>query len=132
MKWSEEERKGEEKNKIEVRAQGFSGWSKHFTAWNQQPGSHREPHLQLTVWPLGGALLFGRNTRDTERSPSSSRRSISTESDRRFGTETFSGNIPAGVSDVQLCSRSSVLQVATDRRNTEPGFNPDPPASFTE
>lgn len=38
MKWSEEERKGEEKNKIEVRAEGFSGWSKHFTAWNQQPG----------------------------------------------------------------------------------------------
>lgn len=149
---------GEEKRReIQDRGKklGFSGWSKHFTpAWNQQPGcigSHTCSSLSghwMVLFSLGEtpetlsappAALVPSVRCDTDepaeftfRSRRSSRRSISTESDGRLGPKTFSGNIPAGVSDVQLCSRSSVLQVATNRRNTEPGFNPDPPASFTE
>lgn len=70
MKWSEEGKKREEKYKIEVRAEE-TNWvfqaGENISAW-----MYREPHVQLTVWPLGGALLFGRNTRNTECSPSSS------------------------------------------------------------
>lgn len=146
MKWSEEGRKREEKYKIEVRAEE--------TNWVFQAGANISPRPASSSLDLQGATraahclatgwcsslwekhqkhralsqqLWCRRYTVIVMSPLSSR-----AVGRTVQPKTFSGNIPAGISDVQLCSRSSVLQVATNRSNTEPGFNPDPAVSSTE
>lgn len=146
MKWSEEGRKREEKYKIAVRAEetnwvfqagaNISLWpgtssldvqgatpAAHClaTGWRSSLWEKHQKHRALSqqLWCRRYAVIL--------MSPLSSPSRADGAPDGRSAPRATDS-----VSDVQLCSRSSVLQVATNRNCMEPGFNPDPPVSVTE